>query len=459
MTYHIENIALAWGDFAPIGVQGIDENHQLYGNFIGVQFVFEHALDATILVEAIDFFLMQHPELTGRYDRKHHQVIPSQDRVWLRFQTGFEGQARDHASVGLLQERRSDFIFEPSRRKVQKGDASLTTFTLTTFEGGGCILGMAISHVLVDAAGFHLLAQYLGDIYSHKMEGKVPPDSYLVSELSVFKFGSGRSRRKTLKAVKQYGLTKPIKLKGISGGFIRNMIARTLDKMTKNKRIIIVFTGQDIARLKQAVLLESGEDWISTNIALCAHFTCLMTQFMFPKSKENYAQLGQLIDLRSKFFTQDKDQQANFIRNAILIYNVSAEFPHGFANVHRGDLASFFKRAIDKLDGPYLKERLDLIADCLEHGYSYPGLDFKTPMVALNNQSKMNVYGARFGDQTPLRVIPQDVGDNVMFFPTPEGGMEIYIRDIITPNRQAELLSPRWQARIYDFGGLKTTIP
>ena len=62
----------------------------------------------------------------------------------------------------------------------------------------------------------------------------------------------------------------------------------------------------------------------------------------------------------------------------------------------------------------------------------------------------MPVYNLEFGGQSPLRVIPQDVGDNIMFFPAPNGSVEIYIRDILNPKRQAKLETPKWQAQIYD---------
>ena len=69
---HTDKIPLTAVRFLPIGVQGIDENHQLYGNFIGVQFVFDQALDPTVLAESIDYLILQHPELTGKYDAGAH---------------------------------------------------------------------------------------------------------------------------------------------------------------------------------------------------------------------------------------------------------------------------------------------------------------------------------------------------------------------------------------------------
>ena len=63
----------------------------------------------------------------------------------------------------------------------------------------------------------------------------------------------------------------------------------------------------------------------------------------------------------------------------------------------------------------------------------------------------MPVYDVSFGGQKPIRIYPQDVGDNIMFFPAPNGGIEVYIRDIVNPGGQQKLLTPEWQERIFDF--------
>ena len=63
----------------------------------------------------------------------------------------------------------------------------------------------------------------------------------------------------------------------------------------------------------------------------------------------------------------------------------------------------------------------------------------------------MPVYDGRFDGQKPTQIYPQDVGDNIMFFPAPDGGIDIYIRDIVNPQGQQKLLTPEWQERIFDF--------
>jgi len=63
----------------------------------------------------------------------------------------------------------------------------------------------------------------------------------------------------------------------------------------------------------------------------------------------------------------------------------------------------------------------------------------------------MPIYDVRFNGQSPTRIYPQDVGDNIMFFPAPDGGIEIYVRDIVNPLRQEKLLTTEWQKQVFDF--------
>lgn len=430
-------------------VQAIGESHGLYGNYIGVTYVFEHALEAEILQRSVDKLLTELPHLNSRYVRKAHAVTLSKDRLVMQTRV-CEGDAMDFAVIGDDIQERSSFIDEPSRKAVQKGRAPMMTVRLTAFESG-CILGVAIHHILVDAAGVHMIMRRLADIYTALQNGAAVPPASLRAHLNVFDFGTNRSKAATVEVIKDAGQTLPMKLNGPVGGIMRGIIMYALDRITGNSRVVITLNADQVAQLKDTVLAESGEDWISTNVALCAHFLRIMARLMYGDKPQEAVRTAQLIDLRGRFFNEDMSEQNDFISNAILIYTDKGTFGGGIQDTPRGTLARFFKHRIAKVDGTFLRARLDLITDTLRHGHSYLGLELKDPMIALNNQSKMPVYGLAFGGQIPARVIPQDVGDNIMFFPTPDGGIEVYIRDIMNPSRQKKLLTEPWQKQIYDF--------
>lgn len=436
-------------------VSAIDENHLLYGNFIGLQYAFTDGLDKHALSISIDELTAQFPALSGRYIAKSNDVRKSPKGKSLSIHHSACLAVHSHTSSLKSVLGASDppqFIIQPSRKNVLNGSAPLSTFTLTEFSDGGMMFGMAISHVLTDAAGYHLLMKHLSWIYDSIISNTATSQFPYVTQLHVFEFGTSRSKAQSLKVLKRRGLPKPIPIKGLVGGFIKPIIIKAMDKsIHHNRPTKLHFSQNDVAQLKQAVLTESGEDWISTNVALCAHFTSIMSKLSYGDDIKTDMQIGQLLDLRSRYFEADSDTQSKYVGNAILIHIDNAAFPDGLQNTSRGALARYFKQRQAKTDAADVKDRLDLLADCLRHGYTNPELDVKNPIISLNNQSKMAVYDVSFDGQAPTRIYPQDVGDNIMFFPAPDGGIEIYIRDIVNPLRQRDLLTDRWQKQIFDF--------
>ena len=122
-----------------------------------------------------------------------------------------------------------------------------------------------------------------------------------------------------------------------------------------------------------------------------------------------------LLDLRNRYFEDIANTQSQFVGNAILIHIDKASFPDGLQNTSRGALVQYFKNRQSRTDATDVKTRLNLLSDCLRHGYTNPELDVKNPIISLNNQSKMNIYDIAFDEQIPKRIYPQDVGDNIMF--------------------------------------------
>lgn len=428
-------------------VSPIDENHLLYGNFIGLQYAFTDGLDADVLARAVGELIAQFPALSGRYDVKRALVKTSSEAAALA-----HNDSPDRLCDVLTRDSKPRFVREHSRRDVLRGRAPLSTFTLTNFKDGGTMLSVAISHLLTDAAGYHLIMRYLGDIYTAITLGKALPDFSYATHLDVFKFGTTRSKSESLAELKRRKLPKPIPIKGLLGTIIKTLIIKAMDKsLQDNAPVKIHFTSDEVARLKQSVLTESGEDWISTNAALCAHFTSVIAKLSYGSDIKTEMQIGQLLDLRNRYFEEDPKEQSQFIGNAILIHIDKATFPDGLQNTSRAILARYFKQRQAKTTAEDVKGRLDLLADCLRHGYTNPELDVRNPIISLNNQSKMKIYDVCFAGQRPKQIYPQDVGDNIMFFPAANDGLDIYIRDIVNPQGQQKLLTPEWKNLIFNF--------
>ena len=429
-------------DFPQVKVSDIDINHMLYGNFIGLQYAFKNCLDIESLKRSITMLMEQFPVLDGHFDKATSSVIGTSSETTLRVQNYSDEILNDHLSIGTVQPNRTKFVAEPSRKEVYSGKAALSTFTFTKLQTG-CILGIAISHLITDASGFHKIARHLGNIYSAIISGDEIPKWPYVADLSAFKFGSGNTWQETQSELSNQGLKTPVKL----GLIPRKMVLWAMTKISTQNRLVVKLTANQVSTLKQTVLKESAEDWISTNAALSAHFVSILVKLIHGDAPKKTLRMGQLLDLRGRYFEGAGNEQDSFIGNAILIYTKKA----ALKNYNRGSLAQFFKASTASIDAEFLQNRLDVISDCLRHGRTYPGLEFSDPLIAVNNQTKMPIYDLAFNGQTPQRIIPQDVGDNIMFFPAPDGSTEVYIRDILNPKRQAKLETTEWQARIFDF--------
>ena len=423
----------------------------LYGNYIGVQYVFNNNLDVDNLAKATRKLCEQFPALSGHLNFKTRSINSSKSPVHFCHQPNWPGSAADHMTAGTIQARRRDFVLEPDRRTFIRGAAPVMTLCLTDFEDGGSILGIAINHVLTDAAGFHKTAKHLAILYTAFCQASPPPDWPYKSKLGVFDFGTNRNQKDWQAQLSAFSWAKPAKISGLSGAPMRNIVLWSMGKIASQNRLAVALNRDQVAGLKDAVLKQSGEEWISTNVAISAHFASIMARLIGQKRPNKPFRVGQLLDLRGRYFDRDNDLQRNFIGNAILIHTQHTRFEPGTPNYDRKAFAKFFKKSVAELDGQSLRRRLDLIADGLRHGYTYPGLEMSDPLLAVNNQSKMQVYDIEFGGQTPARVIPQDVGDNIMFFPAQNGGIEVYLRDILNPKRQALLEQNEWQRQIFSF--------
>ena len=426
-------------------ISDIDINHMLYGNFIGLQYVFDITLDAKILKRAWEFLVAEFMPLRSSYNKKDKSFRPFYGDTFQASET--ELQLFEYLKSKNLDQGRKRFIHEPSRRLVREGQSALAYLRLTNFQDKGCVIGLSVNHLITDAAGLQKITCNLCDIYNALARGQSIPDSKLVARLPEFVFGKQTNWPETKKELKRQSLKTPISMRGLQGYFVRLLVNWSMEKITSQARLHLSLTADQVKALKTKVLGESGEDWISTNVALCAHFCAIMIELVNGAKVDKPIRIGQLLDLRNRYFPAPDGEQGHFVGNAILIHSERVEL----TDHSRANLARFFKQMTGKFTAAFVKDRMDVIADCLRHGRNYPGLEMVDPLLAVNNQTKIPFYAIEFLGHKPIHIIPQDVGDTLMFFPTSDGGVDIYIRDLFHPKRQAQLETPKWQARLYDF--------
>jgi len=428
----------------------LNENYVLYASSIGVQYVFEKEIDIDLFKKAVAQLLIEYPGLSGVANFTTWEIDRSEKGVPIQIEKNIPGYAAEHGTIGKIQHNRTEYVFEPARKLIEKGQANLFAIKISYFMNGGCILGLTVNHAIGDATGHHLIAHRLSDIFISIVSDKPVTGSPLHSHVhDIFTFGSDRSQKQTLADLKSYGTSKPLKVKGFPGIIFKKLIAGGLNRAKDSLRVLVHFDKDHLVRLKKEIKQESGLEWLSTNIAVGAHLSTVMSRIQIGKKKAPVVQLTNLFNMRNRYFKPDDPRQKNYAGNAMYIHTAKTNFAEGFQNVNRGKIARFLKDEFDKVDAVLVKRDMDLVVDCLRHGYTYPGLDMMKPLIGINNQSKLDVYGVDFGAGELLRVIPQDVGDNILMFPDKDGGMEIYLRHSLSPGKTKALLDEEMQKKLY----------
>jgi len=175
----------------------------------------------------------------------------------------------------------------------------------------------------------------------------------------------------------------------------------------------------------------------------------VMSDLFFGKKAATVTQVSNLFNMRNRYFQPEDERQKRYCGNAMYIHVPRAYFENGFQKATRGEIAQFLKVEFDKVSEESVRRQMDLVIDCLRHGYTYPNLDAMKPLIGSNNQSKLDVYGVDFGAGELLRVIPQDIGEGILLFPGKDGGMEIYLRHSLKPKLTSQLRNKEWQKKLY----------
>jgi len=97
-------------------ISPIDENHGLYGNFIGLQYIFERPLKTEVLAKAVAELVNQFPALSGHYNPKSGEAVYSDTAISLKHQ-----QSPRAIKDILASSERPEYVEQPDRRAVLKG--------------------------------------------------------------------------------------------------------------------------------------------------------------------------------------------------------------------------------------------------------------------------------------------------------------------------------------------------
>ncbi len=428
-------------NWSPHPLSALDLNYAHSGNVIGTVYVFDDPLRELQIRTGLVELARLVPALTGRIDPKSSCVVLNDHGLLFEI-AEYCGSSKEFQDPIQNIHQRLDFVHEPKRIEILKGRAPLMTVRLTHFRDGGSMLGMAISHCLVDGYGFHRLMQYLSEIILGHLREPVS----LSPEL--YDLGTSRTVKAWKAEMRAQNMALPGRQFGLIGRAKKEFMGFMLDRFRARGREMFHFTPGQLEQLKANILEESGLDWISTNMALGAHLISAILPLQ-RSAKDRDLGIGNVVNVRSRIAEKSGSNRSAFIGNAlcIMIDNLSTEGP--LTEIPRGAIARHLRSSFDKMTSEHLEWALNTVFDALSAGYGYPGLGLTDPIMSINNQAKFDVYNVDYGVGRPRRVIPHDVGDHIMIFPAMDGGVEVYIRDFVSVKRQAMLQQPKWRDRIY----------
>ena len=99
-------------DDAWVNVNDIDVNHMMYGNFIGVQYVFRDRLNEAVLNKAWWHIRHRFPKLASQFDNKTRGLKPYDGQIFESSDTDMSLQ--DFLKAEDPDRFRSKFITEPN---------------------------------------------------------------------------------------------------------------------------------------------------------------------------------------------------------------------------------------------------------------------------------------------------------------------------------------------------------
>ncbi len=323
-------------DFLPKGVNihhrldFIDRNYCKMTTSIGVQYVFESKIDTELLKKSLTELLKEIPALAGRADFTAMEVSQQNNGMPFVVVNNHPGTASDYGQVGKTQRNRTDFVIEPKREKIYKCAAALMCVKISNFVAGGCILGVTVSHALMDAFGFHIVVARWSKIFNElKKNGRYVPNnnhSKLISGRSLLSFGTDRDKKKLFKDREKAGIPKPINFNGIRGKLSKYFLLKALDRVKRTDRELTYFSKEQTGRLKQVVAKESGGPWVTTQEALSAHLAKVMSELRFGEKYITKMQLINLVNIRGRVNLENEEKHALFAGNAMFVYSTIADF-------------------------------------------------------------------------------------------------------------------------------------
>ncbi len=399
--------------------------------------VFEGGLDAQDMKQGLSRLLDDYPQLAGRMEKGQRVRLDD---------SGVPFSWQERPDLGLQQLLEDHTLAKQLRDPVKTGRVKRGTqaplSTRVTQLADAQVLSVSCAHACMDGNSFYSFVRNWGQA----CRGEPWPE--VVLDPSLLPRNPARSKAEAKLAAKELGWARPSLL-----GLVPVAWAMFTGKLTLRSQAIHL-GEQALAALRAAAERDAGGVALSDNDILTAHLSLACAR-LFDHGEDTRCTQVVVHDARGRL----EHVPAGFVGNA--------SYSAVGAEHHPGDSLGSVAASTHAALEPYLvrpsertTQQVAMALELMDHGLFLSHFDLtrmhaaRPTLCYCNNFAKLPIYEIAFGTTSqpvrPLRVIPHDLPDPVLFWPAPpgQGGLEVYLTG--SPAVAASKLSPEdpWWAAL-----------
>ena len=380
--------------------------------------IFETQLDVGLMKEALAKTLSYYPHLAGRMSSQAGVTLTNEG-------VRFVSSAEPELTVEEVLERNdanniSNFSVGINAGRFSKGLDSPLSVKVTRLKNG-TVLGVQCSHACMDGDSFYTLVYNWSQICRNEAFDKPLLNQSLLPAAEDLPVAEIRA------AALEAGWQQ------LSIFSIFRLLPAVLSGVIKKRSTPFWVSAETITRLKELVLKTTGIQG-STNLVLAAFITkrCLE---LYKHQQNTRCSFVTVVNTRKRL----AGIPLNYAGNSSL----SIATPAFAAGTSFAEIAAMIEETLKPVrQSPSLKLMALMKLNLNSMKYKLPFAPFdvfgmyarKPTTIYLNNFSKLHIYDINFGSGEPVRVIPHDLGDQIVIWPAPpdKGGVAVYFTGIPT---------------------------
>lgn len=380
--------------------------------------IFDTQLDVGLMKEALAKTLSYYPHLAGRMSNQAGVTLTNEG-------VRFVNAAEPEFTVEEVLERNdanniNDFSVGINAGRFSKGLDSPLSVKVTSLKNG-TVLGVQCSHACMDGDSFYTLVYNWGQICRNEA------------------FDQPLLNQSLLPAAEDLPVAE-IRAAALEAGWqqlsifsIFRLLPAVISGVIKKRSTPFWVSAETITRLREQVFKSTGIQG-STNLVLAALITkgCLE---LYKHQEDTRCSFVTVVNTRKRL----AGIPATYAGNSSL----SIAAPAFAAGTSFAEIATMIEETLKPVrQSPSLKlmELMRLNLNSMKYKLPFAPFDVfgmfarKPTTIYLNNFSKLHIYDINFGSGEPVRVIPHDLGDQIVVWPAPpaKGGVAVYFTGIPT---------------------------